>query len=410
MFEANELRNAAETLARTFEEYKSVNDRRLDEIERRGSADVLLNEKLGRMDTHINKLQDDISGVKTALRRPGKGAGAPQIAEEGNAEYKQAFMRYVTKGYDQDLGAFQGKALEVIDNAEGGYMMPVELSNRIINRQFDTTPMRQIATTMTISTEAVEMLRDTSEPTAQWISELGVPSDTSEGLLGRVRIPVYELYAQPKATQKLLDDAFINVEEWLINKVAAKFSRAENAAFVSGDGVTQPRGFTSYSAQAVADASRPWGVLQYVATGANGGFASSNPGDCLFDLMYQLRSGYYPKACWLMPRAVADQIRKFKDSSTQHYLWQPGMQLGQPATLLGFPVYMGEDLPAMATGSFSLAFGNFEEGYTIVDRIGLRILRDPYTAAPFVRFRCTKRTGGDVVNFEAIKLLSFSPS
>ncbi|MDE2030531.1 MAG: phage major capsid protein, partial [Alphaproteobacteria bacterium] len=179
---------------------------------------------------------------------------------------------------------------------------------------------------------------------------------------------------------------------------------------VVGDGVGQPRGFTSYASQAVDDNSRPWGVLEYVPTGAAGAFASSDPADCLFDLMHKLRVGYHPDAVWIMPRAVSDMIRKFKENTTQAYIWQPGLQQGSPATLLGFPVVLGEDMPAVASGSTSLAFGNFKEGYTIVDRIGMRILRDPYTGAPFVKFRCTKRTGGDVVNFEAIKLLSFSAS
>jgi HK97 family phage major capsid protein len=254
------------------------------------------------------------------------------------------------------------------------------------------------------------MLRDTNEPAASWISELGVPNDTADSPVGRIRIPVHELYAQPKATQKLLDDAILNVEEWLINKVAAKFSRAENNAFVVGDGIGMPRGFTTYNASTTDDGSRAWGTLQYVATGSAGAFASSNPADCLFDLMHKLRVGYHPKAAWIMPRAVADMIRKFKENTTQAYIWQPGLQQGTPATLLGFPITLGEDMPAVASGSFSLAFGNFEEGYTIVDRIGLRILRDPYTGAPFIKFRCSKRTGGDVVNFEAIKLLSFSAS
>lgn len=289
-------------------------------------------------------------------------------------------------------------------------MVPPEISSRIVTRQFDTTPMRQLATVMSISSDAVEMLRDTNEPAAAWISELGVPTDTNDGGMGRVRIPVHELYAQPKATQKLLDDAIINVEEWLINKVAAKFARAENNAFIVGDGIGMPRGFTTYSAQAVDDNTRAWGVMQYVPTGVNGGFATTNPADVLFDLVHKLRVGYHPKAHWIMPRAVADTIRKFKENSTQAYIWQPGLMQGQPSTLLGFPITLGEDMPAVATGSYSVAFGNFEEGYTIVDRIGLRILRDPYTGAPFIKFRCIKRTGGDVVNFEAIKLLSFSVS
>ncbi|HEU0117872.1 MAG TPA: phage major capsid protein [Alphaproteobacteria bacterium] len=408
MIEMSEVRSATETLARAFEEYKSVNDQRLIEIERKGSADILFDDKLSRMDNAINNLQDDITNVKTAMRRPSKAAFQQQ--GEGNSAYKQAFLNYIAKGNEADLANMQTKALEVINQAEGGFVVPPEMADRIITRQYDTTPMRQIATVMTISSDAVEMLRDTNDISASWISELGVPSDTNDGGIGRVRIPVHELYAQPKATQKLLDDAFINVEEWLTNKIAAKFARAENTAFVVGDGIGQPRGFTSYSANTTDDNSRSWGTLQYVPTGANGAFASTNPADVLFDLVHKLRVGYHPKANWIMPRAVSDMIRKFKENTTQAYIWQPGLQQGQPSTLLGFPVVLGEDMPAVANGSYSLAFGNFEEGYTIVDRIGLRILRDPYTGAPFIKFRCTKRTGGDVVNFEAIKLLSFSAS
>lgn len=409
MIEVNEVRAATDTLARAFEEYKSVNDQRLHDIERRGSADVLLDEKLGRMDGSINRLQDDITSLKTAISRPGK-AGVDIKATTGDTAYKQAFMKYVVKGIEADVTTMQTKAMEVINNPEGGFMVPPEMSSRIVTRQFDTTPMRQLATVMSISSDAVEMLRDTNEPAASWVSELATRSDTNDSPIGRIRIPVHELYAQPKATQKLLDDAIINVEEWLINKVASKFSRAENNAFIVGDGIGMPRGFTTYAANTTDDNSRTWGALQYVPTGVNGGFSSSNPADCLFDLVHKLRVGYHPKAAWIMPRAVADMIRKFKENTTQAYIWQPGLQQGHPATLLGFPITLGEDMPAVATGSYSVAFGNFEEGYTIVDRIGLRILRDPYTGAPFIKFRCSKRTGGDVVNFEAIKLLSFSVS
>lgn len=408
MIEMSEVRAATETLGRAFEEYKSINDRRLADIERRGSGDVLDNDQLGRMDQSINKLQDDITSLKTSLRRPHK-SGMAQNGEYDSG-HKNAFLKYVTKGYDGALAGFESKALSDINNAEGGFMVPPEFSDRIVTRQFDTTPMRQIATVMSITSEAVEMLRDTNEPVAQWISELGVPTDTADNGLGRIRIPAHELYAQPKATQKLLDDAVVNVEEWLINKVSAKFARAENNAFIVGDGIGMPRGFTSYPAQAVSDNTRSWGVLQYIPTGVNGGFASTAPADVLFDMMHQLRVGYHPDAVWIMPRAVADTIRKFKENTTQAYIWQPGLQQGSPATLLGFPVILGEDMPAVSTGSFSVAFGSFKEGYTIVDRLGMRILRDPYTGAPFIKFRCTKRTGGDVVNFEAIKLLSFSAS
>ena len=218
-----------------------------------------------------------------------------------------------------------------------------------------------------------------------------VPTVTADSTIGRVRIPVYELYAQPQATQKLLDDAVINVEEWLINKVSAKFSRAENSAFIVGTGVGMPRGFTTYSAQTRPTTAVP-GASCILPTGVNGGFATSTRRIALrpdAPVARRLSS----ERRWIMPRAVADMIRKFKENTTQAYIWQPGLQQGTPATLLGFPITLGEDMPAVATGSFSLAFGNFEEGYTIVDRIGMRILRDPYTGAPFIKFRCTKRTG-----------------
>lgn len=407
MIDMQEVNAATETLARAFEEYKSVNDQRLNDMERRGSADVLLSEKLGRMDSSINKLQDDISGVKTALRRPARGESLA-LPEGQNAEYKHAFLRYVAKGHEADLTTFATKDMSVIGDNQGGFMVPVEVADRIVTRQFDTTPMRQIATVMSISSEAVEMLRDTSEPVAQWVSEIATRADTDQGNIGRIRIPVHELFAQPKATQKLLDDAIINVEEWLTARVADKFSRAENTAFVSGDGIGQPRGFLSYSTAATGDNTRAWGVLEHMVTGTDGGFNASTGADILIGLKHKLRVGYLPEAVWLMSRAVADLVRKMKENTSNGYIWQPGLQAGTPSTLLGHPVVLAEDMPTLATSSLSLAFGNFREGYTIVDRAGLRVLRDPYTSAPFVKFRCTKRTGGDVVNFEAIKLLRFS--
>ncbi|MEQ1652405.1 MAG: phage major capsid protein, partial [Hyphomicrobium sp.] len=371
----NEVKSAAETLARAFEDYKSTNDQRLGELERRGSSDGLLTDKMGRLDRVIGNLQDEVSSVKTALRRPAFGVSAK--TEDGvDSEYKVGFLRYVTKGAEPEM---QQKDMSVVNDPAGGYMVPTEMSARIVSRQYDTTPMRQIATVMTITSEAVEMLRDTNEPDANWASELATRSDTLEGTIGRIRIPAHELYAQPRATQKLLDDAVINVEEWLINKVADKFSRRENNAFVVGDGVAQPRGFASYATQAVSDATRGWGVLEHVITGVDGAFSASNPADALISLMHKLRVGYMPGAAWLMPRAVAEQIRRFKENSTNAYIWQPGLQAGTPATLLGFPIQLAEDMPTLAAGSLSLAFGNFFEGYTIVDRTGIRVLRDPYT-------------------------------
>ncbi|MFA6280383.1 MAG: phage major capsid protein [Bdellovibrionales bacterium] len=409
MIDMNEVQSSAETLARAFEEYKSVNDTRLAEIENKGSADVITTEKLGRMDDALNKLQNDLSGVKTVLRRPASSAAAgfdPKEAQGEDGEYKAAFMRYITKGVEPELASF--KAMSTTTDEQGGYLLPTDLSSRIVTRQFDTTPMRQLATVMSISSDAVEILRDTTEAEAQWVSELATRNDTDEGTIGRIRIPAHELYAQPKATQKLLDDSVLNVEEWLVGRVASSFARKENLAFVSGDGVNQPRGFLSYTTAATSDATRTWGVMEHVATGADGAFASSYGADVLISLMNKLKAGYLPKATWLMPRSVVDAVRKFKESGTGAYIWQPSLQADTPATLLGYPIMLADDMPSVASGSLSVAFGNFAEGYTIVDRIGLQVLRDPYTAAPFVKFRSSKRVGGDVVNFDAIKVLKFA--
>ncbi len=405
MTDVLEVKEAAGALASAFESYKESNDARLDALERK-RGDVLLDEKVDRIGGVVTRLQDQVTGMRTALHRPalGKDAAAPV------SEHKAAFLRYITKGIEMDLGAIERKAMSVISDPDGGYMAPVEISDRIVTRQYDTTPLRQIATVMNVTSDAVEMLRDTDDAGALWLGELDSRADTEAGQLGRIRIPVFELHAQPRATQKLLDDANLNVEDWLTSKIAGRFSRAESTAFVAGDGVTQPRGFTTYPVAATGDAGRAWGTFEYVATGNSGAFAASSPGDALIGLLHKLKAGYLPGAAWVMPRAVADAVRRFKESSTSAYIWQPGLQAGQPATLLGYPVYLGEDMPAMAADSLSVAFGNFAEGYTIVDRAGLRILRDPYTAAPFVKFRASKRVGGDVTNFEAVKFLKFAAS
>jgi HK97 family phage major capsid protein len=206
----------------------------------------------------------------------------------------------------------------------------------------------------------------------------------------------------------MLDDSSLDVEAWLADKLADRFSRLENAAFVLGDGTSQPRGFLTYPTAAITDAARPWGTLEHFGTGVNGDFAPASPADVLMDITTALKAGHLANAGWVTRRSVIARIRKFKESTTNAYLWQPGLQQGQPQTLLGFPVTLAEEMPALAAGSLSLAFGDFREGYQIVDRVGVRTLRDPFTAKPFVKFYTTKRVGGGVVNFDAIKLIRFA--
>jgi HK97 family phage major capsid protein len=392
---------ASNALAIAFEHYKQANDERLSAIERKGSADPLIDDKLRKQDADINRLQTTITQLKTAAARPATPTGTSWREGDKTAEQKR-FLKYVKSGLIEDDAEY--KSMSVSHDVDGGFAVTAEVAEGILRRQYDATPMRQVANVLSITSDAIELLRDATDAVATWVAETDTRAETDAGQFGRIRISVNELHAQPQVTQKLLDDANLNIEEYIINKIADRFSRRENAAFFSGTGVNQPRGIASYTTAATADDTRAWGVFEHVGTGTSGAFAASNPGDALISLMYKLRPGYMNGAAWMMPRAVADDIRKFKDSTGQ-YLWQPGLNGGQLATLLGFPVYLCEDMPAKAANSLSVAFGNFKEGYTIVDRLGLRIFRDPYTAAPFVKFRCSKRVGGDVTNFDAIKFI-----
>ncbi len=403
-----ETRNVVDDLQRQFTSFKSAQDEALNEIKTRGSIDIITREKVERMDAVINGLQEKASRLAVAAKRApldvAMAAYDPQQSEHG-----KAFGAFIRKGVDTDLLALERKAMTVGSDPEGGYMVPHELSARIVTRQRDLTPMRQLATVMEISSDALEMLSDRNEAEANWVSEVAARAETNTPNLAKVRIPVHEISAQPKASQKLLDDAQINVEEWLALKVADRFARGEGDAFMNGDGIARPRGLLTYAVSGNDDDTRAANQIQYIASGLAGGFAASNPADKLLDLVYKLKAAYLPKASWLMPRSMSSAIRKLKGADG-NYLWQVSLQAGAPPTLLGFPVFFAEDMPAMANNSLSLGFGDFAEAYTIVDRTGIRLLRDPYTDKPNVKFYTTKRVGGDVVNFDAVKLMRFSAS
>lgn len=403
-----DARATLDELQRQFQAFKAGHEEELRQIKSTGSADVVTREKVERMSAVIDALQEKATRQQIALKRAPRGLET--AAYDPNAdEHGKAFSAFVRKGQDAGLIALEKKAMTAGNDPEGGYLVPSELAQRIVQRQRDLTPLRQLATVMEVSSDALEMLSDRNEAEANWVAETAARAETTTPSLGKVRIPVHEISAQPKASQKLLDDAQINVEEWLATKVADRFARREADAFINGDGVTKPRGLLTYGVSGNDDEARSWGQLQYIASGAAGGFASTNPADKLLDMIYKLKASYLPKASWLMPRSVSAGIRKLKGGDG-NYLWQISLQSGQPPTLLGFPVFFSEDMPAIAANSLSLAFGDFGETYTIVDRTGIRLLRDPYTDKPNVKFYTTKRVGGDVVNFDAIKLMRFSAS
>jgi len=420
---------AVEAVNRAFEEFKRTNDAKLAEIEKKGAADPLLDEKIARIEADLQKAQAIADEAVLAVKRQNrvvtdeKGEkidldakarewvemasrrrGAPFAGSYGASDldtYKHAFDTFLRKG-EEVMGGDERKALSVGSDPDGGYVVYPEMSGRIVQKVYETSPMRAYASVQVISTDALEGVYDLGEASSGWVGETDSRTDTNTPQIGKWRIPVHELYAKPKATQKILDDAAINMEGWLAGKVAEKFARDESTAFVSGNGINRPRGFLTYASGTTIP-----GTIERIKTGVSSAFAA-NPGgpDKLIDALYSLKAPYRANANWFMTRAVTALARKLKDSDGQ-YQWQPSNQAGQPATLLGYPVASFEDLEALAANSLSMAVGDMREAYQIVDRIGIRTLRDPYSSKPYVEFYTTKRVGGDVVNFEAIKLIEF---
>ena len=410
----------------SFEEFKRVNDQRIAEIEKKGVADPLLEEKIARIEADLTKAQAIADEAALASKRQSRvvtdekgdrvdldakasdwagmlarrrGEAVPSFNAAGMDAYKAAFDKFLRKG-EEIMSVDERKSLSVGTDPDGGYVVNPDLSGRIVMRVFETSPMRAYASIQVISSDALEGLFDLNEASSGWVGEEDSRPETNTPALGKWRIPVHELYAKPKATQKLLDDASINMEAWLASKVAEKFARDEANAFVVGNGSNKPRGFLTYTSGTTLP-----GTIEQFPTGASAALASApDGGDALINALYGLKQQYRANATWFMNRSTTRLVRRAKDSDGA-YIWSPGIQAGQPATLLGYPVAAFEDMPDPAASSLSIAVGDMREAYQIVDRLGIRTLRDPYSAKPYVEFYTTKRVGGDVVNFEAIKLI-----
>jgi HK97 family phage major capsid protein len=352
----------------------------------------------------------ELKGFNTSLRAEYQAKGKPfpgELSAEAYAQYKSGFFKLMAGVSVDNLEADERKAMSAGSDPDGGYLLPNSTMGMAVTKLYDQSIMRQIADVQTISTDKIEGVIDNSEADAGWVAELGTRSDTTTPTVGRWEIQAHEMYAMPKISQKLIDDAATDVEAWLSAKIADKFGRVEGTAFWAGTGVGQPRGLASYTTAATADSSRAWGQFEHVVTGANGDFHTTQF-DPVHSLMGAFKDHFLTNAQFVMRRSVRTKARLLKESTTNRYLWEPGMQVGAPERLMGYPVRVDEYMPALATGSLSLAFGDFRQAYTIVDRMGMRTLRDPYTAKPYVVFYTTKRTGGGAMNYEAVKFLKFS--
>ncbi len=364
-------------LATNFEKFQVRNDKRYDQLH----AAFNRSGKVAPLEAALQ-----------AITTPQSPAYPYASAVDGEV-YTKEFRQFVLSGNIGRLEELQAKALTVGSDPDGGYWVTPEVSARIVEKLFESSPMRELATVETTTSSSWEYLPDTDEPGSGWVGETQARPETTSPEIKKGEIVVHELYAEPRATQKILDDAGVNVEAWLGRKVGGKFGRDEATAFVSGNGVGLPRGILTYPA------GTAWAQIEQV----NSGSASTLTGDGLIDLETALKAPYRARAVWLMNRTTQAVVRKFKDGQNQ-YLWQPGLAQGVPPTLLGYPVRLADDMPVVAADALAVAFGDFREAYTIVDRLGIRILRDAFTAKPFVKFYTTKRVGGDVVNFEAIKI------
>jgi HK97 family phage major capsid protein len=356
------------------------------------------------------KRELEIKDFNIVLKSNAKDRGRDFTALDatGYDAYKSAFDHFAREGKEA-LTPDEVKTLAVGSDPDGGYFVTPDVTGRIVKKVYETSPIRQYANVMTISTDALEGIEDLGEAGAGYAGERSQGSDTTTPQVGKWRIPVFWIDTEPKATQQLLDDAAVDIETWLSDKVADKFARFENSEFITG-AANKIRGFVNgYTAAADSGSGVTWGTVGYLATGVDADFAASLKGDKLIDLMGLLKNQYLNGAAWFTRRSIITAIRKFKDGQN-NYLWNPSFVAGQAETIMGYPVARMEDMPALASASYSLAFGNLKEAYQIVDRQGIRVLRDPFTSKPYVKFYTTKRTGGGIVNFEAIKLLKFATS
>ncbi len=395
---------AFEDFMQAFEAFKEVNDRRLDEIEQKMTGDVVTREKLDRINKAMDEQKQQMDQLQLKKLRPPLGKSGGDCTPQA-AEHKAAFETYIRRGDETALRELEAKAFSSGTGADGGYLVPAETDSEIGRRLSAVSPIRSLATVRQVSGTVLRKPFALSGLASGWVAETAARPQTASAELAELSFPTMELYAMPAATQALLDDAAVDIEAWISSEVDMAFAEQEGTAFVSGNGVNKPKGFLDYAA--VADSAWTWGSLGYRATGAAGAFAASGPSDVLIDTVYALKAGHRQNGQFVMNRKTQASIRKFKDADG-NYLWAPPSGPGQKATLIGFPVTEAEDMPDIAASSLSIAFGDFAAGYLVVDRTGVRVLRDPYSAKPYVLFYTTKRVGGGVQNFEAIKLVKFA--
>lgn len=422
-----------EEIGKVQADFHAAYDKQLEEL-RKGVDDPVTREKVERLNTEVGRLQAAIDKMAIDIGQSQIPAGDALTADEQAASdafrmcllgvhdqipdfdpramtqnqrnYAPAFRSYLRRGTDEGLrGRDERAEMTTQQDDHGGYFTPAEMTAGIERLLRDMGAMRRIARRLTTGNNAVTFMQSPGEAGAGWVNEKDKRPETDTPRVTRLTIPIFEMYAQPAATQTLLDDAGIPIEGWLTQEVGYAFAGLEEKAFIEGDGVDAPRGLLSYPI--VKNANWVWEKVGYIASGdANTLPADKNGADALIDLQYSMDQRLRPGAVWLMNQATQATIRKMKDDNGQYY-WQPSMQLGQPASLFGHSILTDDYMPDVAAGKYPIAFIS-PICYTVIDRMGVRVLRDPYTAKPNILFYSTRRVGGGMRRFDAAKIMKIA--
>jgi HK97 family phage major capsid protein len=406
----DELKKLIEALGRTFEEFKAENDKRIKAVESKGYAPADLVGKVEAINADITKiaaLKTQLEALETQIARSEfKGGSSTQI-DKAKADHKAAFEKWFRQGGEAQLAAVKQlqvqAGLSTLSDPDGGYVItPPEFDKSIDRIAMMMSAMRRLCTVRTIGTDTYKKLVNMGGATSGWVAEKATRAETDTPTLKEIAINQKEVYAMPGCTQISLDDASIDLPSWLADEVTVEFTEEEGDAFINGDGVAKPHGIANYTM--IADSSYAWGKVGFTTSGHA---TLINNADKLMDVTLSLKPIYLNGASWLMNRATAGKIRQLKDGEG-NYLWRPGLEAGAPNVLFGYPVDLDDNIDNIGAGKYAAFFANFKRAYLILDRAGIRILRDPYTSKGNVLFYTTKRVGGGIVMFEAIKALKVS--
>jgi HK97 family phage major capsid protein len=405
----DEIKKTIEALGKTFEEFKVANDKQIAEF-KKGKSDPILMEKIEKINAELDKitaLKTQLEALETAVaRKEFPGGGITQL-DKIKAEHKEAFEKWFRKGGEAQLEAVKQlqiqAGLSTLSDPDGGYLITPPEFDKAIDRVAGTmSAMRRLCTVRSIGTDTYKKLVNQGGATSGWVAEKASRTETDTPVLKEIAINMKEVYAEPGTTQIALDDAYMDLASWLADEVSIEFTEEEGSAFISGNGVEKPHGIAGYTM--IADASYAFGKVGYVTSGHA---SQINNADKLMDVTLALKTIYLNGASFLMNRATAGKIRQLKNGDGD-YLWRPGLEAGAPNTLFGYPVDLDDNIDNIGAGKYPVFFANFKRAYLILDRMGIRILRDPYTSKGNVLFYTTKRVGGGIVMFEAIKALKVS--